>query len=171
MLICKPFSPAVTGVCNRNKGAEKVWKGHLELQSSSRWGEIHLLLELLKCIHTTSENNSEAFFLINCKWFCFYHPSADFQHQLPQKRKLQTANYTMNSYTTWSVSPATQCANIPNNKPQNCSMLPCTCTLAHTRFFGDTVTSHDIAEMEKTACKHQSLCEWAFVMTKGWMTN
>lgn len=62
MLICKPFSPAVTGVCNRNKGAEKVWKGHLELQSSSRWGEIHLLLELLKCIHTTSENNSFYFF-------------------------------------------------------------------------------------------------------------
>lgn len=91
MLICKPFSPAVTGICNRNKGAEKVWKGHLghlDLQSSSRWGEIHLLLELLKCIHTTSENNSEAFsFFINCKLFCFYHPSADFKHQLPLKEK------------------------------------------------------------------------------------
>lgn len=32
---------------------------------------------------------------------------------------------------------------------------------------GDTVTSHDIAEMEKTACKHQSLCQGTFVMTKG----
>lgn len=51
--------------CDRNlqqkqKVLKKFGKDILDRQSSSRWGAIHLLLELLKCIHTTSENNSEA---------------------------------------------------------------------------------------------------------------
>lgn len=138
----RPFTPAVTGICNRSKGAEIVWKGHVVLKSSYRLGEIHLLLKLWKCIHTTSENHSETFLIkcklwSNCGFSLFIFPAVilllSAQVQILSINCLKRKNYKQQTTTWIHIQHGVNILllNIPTYQTiklklkQKCSMLPC----------------------------------------------